>query len=277
MIPIQHNEIHLWIAHDERITDTPLLESYYELLSPQELHQFERFRFPAHRHQYLITRALVRCVLSLYFENVAPYEWQFGKNPYGKPFIQHDLPIPLRFNISHTHGIVVLALACNSDIGVDVEWTQGTRDIVEIVQHCFSPIEVRQLLQLPVEQQHERFFDLWTLKEAYIKARGKGLSIALTEFSYVFSDDGSKTLTFLAAPDDTPALWRFWHIFSEAPHKIDIAHKDKSSRTRFSLSAREIVPLRDITHISVQSIGNVDTNYVRTMLRCPTRTIASKP
>ncbi len=120
---ISPHEIHLWYAYDEQIHDSQLLSRYFCLLNDEERAQQKRFYFEKHRHQYLIVRALVRTVLSLYVNEIAPENWQFKKNKYGKPTISNsELTIPLHFNISHSDKLVVLAVTVEQELGVDVEY-----------------------------------------------------------------------------------------------------------------------------------------------------------
>jgi 4'-phosphopantetheinyl transferase len=238
------NEIHLWIARDEQIGDPELLDLYHGLLEPEEQQQQRRFHFERHRHQYLVARALVRWALSLYVEAVAPQQWRFEKNRYGKPAIRNPLPRPLCFNLSHTEQMVVLAVAAGGELGVDVEWLHRRGDTIGIADHYFSPLEVYQLHQLPVAAQRERFFDFWTLKEAYIKACGMGLSIPLHQFSYLIGGDGLVDIVFEAERQDRPELWQFWRIAAGAGHKVALAYRHGAARIPHTLAIRQAVPLR---------------------------------
>ena len=95
-------DIHLYFACDGEITDQDLLARYGSLLNADEQQQQQRFHFAKHRHQYLVTRALVRTILSRYVNAIAPPQWVFSRNQYGKPAIANSLAQPLYFNISHT-------------------------------------------------------------------------------------------------------------------------------------------------------------------------------
>ena len=187
---IRPNEIHLWHTQDEHITDSPLIHLYHQYLSDEESKQQKRFHFEKHKHQYLITRALVRSVLSLYDDNISPEAWEFKSNAYGKPYISNtNSCLPLCFNLSHTENFIVLAVSLSCDVGIDVEYLPRHGAMEEIAESFFSKAEVIELKKLPKEQQKQRFYDLWTLKEAYIKACGMGLSIPLNHFSYDFTKE----------------------------------------------------------------------------------------
>lgn len=137
-----------------------------------------------------MTRALVRTVLSKYAD-VSPSEWAFEVNSYGRPQIagQHCENAELLFNISHTQGLIALAVTWNRAIGVDVENTDRATDFLGIANNVFAPIEVNDIASIPSSRKQERFFEYWVCKESYVKARGMGLSIPLDSFSFTFSDD----------------------------------------------------------------------------------------
>jgi len=248
---IADQEIHLWHVYDENIRHSGLLSQYFDILSEEECIQQKRFYFEKDRHQYLITRAMVRSVLSLYETSIAPQEWTFQKNDFGKPLISNQSLIkPLNFNISHTEQLIIMAITSNRKIGVDVEYLPRLGKILDIANRFFSPAEVRQLLALPPEKQKNRFFDLWTLKEAYIKACGMGLSIPLNHFRYSFSRRGKISISFDPARQDQPESWQFWQIHPNDTHKISLAIKDEEKRNRYSISMREIIPLSDIREVN---------------------------
>ncbi len=248
---ISSREIHLWFVYDEQICDSQLLVRYHGLLDEEERSQQRRFCFEKHRHQYLITRALIRTVLSLYVNRITPEKWQFTKNDYGKPSIGNSsIPISLHFNISHTDKLVVLAVAVDQEVGVDVEYLIRPGKTVELADRFFSPSEAQQLLALPLERQNDRFFDLWTLKEAYIKACGMGLSIPLNHFSYSFPRQGEITISFEPERNDQPEYWQFWQICPNDIHKVSLALKTGKNNDSYSIFMREIIPLSDIIKVS---------------------------
>ncbi len=241
---LRNNEVHLYFSWPEQITDDGLLRRYRSLLSVKELAQMERFYYARHRHQFLITRALIRTSLSACYQ-VDPSEWQFGKNGFGKPEISHpDKTLPVRFNISHADGLIMCGLVRDHDIGVDVEDSQrSTRAALESLSSYFSRQEIEDLGKLPPDQQKRRFFDYWTLKESYIKARGAGLSIPLGKFSFHFQ---ANTLSgFNIHPDlkDDARSWQFWRIPMADRYQIAVAIN--SPKKDFELIAFNSVPLQD--------------------------------
>jgi 4'-phosphopantetheinyl transferase len=249
---ISSHQIDLWFAYNEKIKAPQLLSQYLDMLNESERIQQKRFHFEKHRHQYLITRALVRSVLSHYDDSLKPKQWEFSKNNYGKPSISNTaLKNPIQFNLSHTDQLIVMAVTQSKEIGVDVEYLPRLGKPLEIANSFFSPSEVTQLLALPEEQQRNRFFDLWTLKEAYIKACGMGLSIPLDHFSFSFSQQGKIQIEFIPERNDQPELWQFWQIKPSDTHKVSMALKtDKMNSSGYSLRLCEIIPLSQIVEVN---------------------------
>lgn len=248
---ISAHEIDLWYVYNENIHDSNLLSEYYNLLNREERLRQKRFYFEKHRHQYLITRAMVRSVLSLYVKEIAPEKWKFKNNDYGKPSISNNsLAIPLRFNISHTDRVVVMAVTLGQEIGVDVEYFPRLGKMFEIASSVFSPIELKQLLDLPPEEQKNRFFDLWTLKEAYVKACGMGLAIPLNHFSFSFPQQGKIGIDFKPERSDQAEYWQFWQIHPNDTHKVSMAIKGDKINNSYSISMRKIIPLSDIIEVN---------------------------
>ena len=248
---ISADEIHLWYVHNENIQDPYFISQYYTLLNDEEQLQQKRFYFEKHRHQYLLTRAMVRSVLSQYENKISPEKWEFEKNAYGKPFISNSAStLPLHFNISHTDELIVMGVTLHQEIGVDVEYLPRVGKTLDIANSFFSPTEIKQLFDLPQEKQKNRFFDLWTLKEAYIKACGMGLSIPLDHFSYCFSEHGKISIEFKPERNDQPELWQFWQVHPNDTHKISVAIKGDKINCPYSVSMRTIVPLSDITEVN---------------------------
>ncbi len=205
--PLGADTLHIWIARDDEIVDPVLLDQYRDWLTEQESARMARFMFHKNRHQYLITRALLRATLSLYAPSLPPARWTFASNEWGKPSIIAP-PTPLAFNLSHTDGMVVLAVAAGGELGIDVEQIDRTVGF-DIADRFFSPLEVADLFALPDSARQQGFFDLWTLKEAYIKACGMGLSIPLDSFSFRFPRPGHIDFARDARRAEDTENWHF--------------------------------------------------------------------
>lgn len=235
---IDTNEIHLWLAHLGDTADRRLLAQYRELLSEEELQKQARFHFERDRHRYLVTRAMVRTVLSKYAE-VAPREWTFQVNEYGKPSAASQLTGAggIDFNVSHTDGLVVLGVTRQRAIGVDVENVRAREAAIEIADRYFAPAEVTALRALPSDRQHLGFFKYWTLKESYIKARGMGLAIALDQFAFEFEDEARIRLAVHPRLGDQPQRWTFWQLQPTQNHLVAICAENISLRDQARLGA----------------------------------------
>ena len=231
---INKNEIHLWQVNPDNITQPELLNKYKSLLSDDETIKQQRYKFSHDRHDALITRAFVRDLLS-YYADIAPNDWRFDKGEKDKPEIVNP-PLPLRFNISHTKGLIICAVTLEDDIGCDVENTTRSNDVLAIANRYFSAIETKELFSLPEEQQRHRFFDYWTLKESYIKAWGLGLAIPLKDFSFniadaiveknaLFTIKNVISLSFAQHRVDNADRWRNWLLYpnTSEQHRIAIA------------------------------------------------------
>lgn len=218
MIPPSANQIHLWLV-DTLVPGEHQLDS----LSADELALYERIRAPRLKQQYWQTRWAIRHALSCYAPEVSPSLWQFSRNAYGRPALQSPrLMFPLDFNISHTRGAIVMAFAAQGKVGVDIEFIDRQCRALAVAQRYFSNSEIADLRALPVELQRARFFDLWTLKEAYIKACGMGLAIPLGSFSFDFTAQ-KIAIAFDARRNDAPARWQFWQLKLSQIHQLALA------------------------------------------------------
>jgi 4'-phosphopantetheinyl transferase len=202
------HEVHLWHAEVESVGEE-LLAAYRELLTAEERDRNLRFVFERDRRRDLVTRAMARTVLSTYRPDVDPRDWRFAIGKYGRPATESPLDAQsLHFNLSHAGGVVVCVVGDRSEIGVDVEDVERTSPTLEIADRYFSPAEAAALRALPPERRQERFFVYWTLKEAYIKARGLGLQIPLDQFTMHVAEDESVSVSFGPDIDDDPRSWQ---------------------------------------------------------------------
>ncbi|KAE9465597.1 hypothetical protein C3L33_02495, partial [Rhododendron williamsianum] len=179
-------ETHLWYILPNEVKNASLLSQYLELLSPCEKENVLGMRGDELRKRALLARALVRTTIARYQINsqVSPRSLKFTKNTYGKPEVEWQQsedshPPPLHFNLSHTSSLIACGVAIDSPIGIDVEEKQRTikNDILSFARRYFSHEEVDFLAAVPnAEVQRQEFIKLWTLKEAYVKALGRGFS-----------------------------------------------------------------------------------------------------
>lgn len=214
--------IHVWHVRPDEARDPALLARYRALLSEEEAQRGNRFHFERDQHRHLVTRALVRSSLSRYAP-VAPRDWTFRENKYGRPEIAGPADPALHFNVSHTDGLIVCAVGLAPGLGVDVENVGRKGRTIELARRFFSPVEIAALERQPENARRARFFDYWTLKEAYIKARGMGLSIPLREFSLHIEEDHGIRISFGAGLNDAPERWQFAICRPSEHHVLAIA------------------------------------------------------
>lgn len=199
-------KLHLWCAYPDDLLDEEAAQACAQLLSDDERARWRRFRFDKHRREYLATHALARIALS-YHGGAPPETLRFQLNAYGKPSADSDCG--LHFNLSNSLGLVVCLISESGEVGVDVEPRARARTIAEVGPRMFSPKELAQLESLREALRTERALRLWTLKEAYIKARGMGLALPLNKFSLLFEGAKGIRMDMDPALDDAPQRWRF--------------------------------------------------------------------
>jgi 4'-phosphopantetheinyl transferase len=237
------DSIHLWCTFFSEIRDAALLREYARLLSEAEQQRRSRFVYTRDQQRYLVTRALVRTVLSRYTE-IAPADLTFATNAYGRPHIanQHPHAMDISFSISHTSSLIVLGIAHRRALGVDTENACTRQAPVEIAEQFFAPHEVAALYALPREHQQRRFFEYWTLKESYVKARAMGLSLPLDTFSFQFVGDRRIAISIDTDERDSPSQWLLWQFSLASEYLIAVcAERSRSDVPRLLL--KEIVPL----------------------------------
>jgi 4'-phosphopantetheinyl transferase len=221
--PLPDGEAHVWFVESDDERGEALSVSPLSLVTDDEQARHDRYKFERNRREYRITRALAREVLSRYAD-VAPLDWRFAPNAWGRPAICAPEGAPaLRFNLTNTDGLVACIVSSRHEVGVDVEPIDRRSETTSIAHRFFSPSEVRDLFALPPEQHHARFFDYWTLKEAYIKACGMGLAIPLDHFSFHLEAARPITISFHPDRADDPAAWQFAQFRPTARHLLSAA------------------------------------------------------
>ncbi len=206
----------LWCAYPDDLLADEAAQSCAPLLSDDEHARWQRFRFDRHAREYLATRALARTALA-HYHPLAPQAWRFKLNSHGKPAAEPECG--LRFNLSNAPGLVVCLIAREAEVGVDVEPCERAVEIAALAPDVFSPLELAQLDALRGQERLDCALKLWTLKEAYIKARGMGLALPLHTFSFLFGGAEGIRLELNPAMNDEPGRWRFC-LLEHAGHCI---------------------------------------------------------
>lgn len=186
-VKLERGEVQLWFA---RLDRTPArLARMRTILNPDEAARADRFLMDVHRNRFVAARALLRDLLAGYLAE-PPGAIRFAYNEWGKPALARGFAAPdVRFNLSHSQDLALYAFALEREVGVDLELIRGDFANERIAENFFSPAEVAALRALPREHQARGFFNCWTRKEAYVKARGQGLSIDLKSFDVSLAPD----------------------------------------------------------------------------------------
>jgi len=210
------NALDLWYAFPDDFKDTAVFERRLRMLSEAEHARMQRFQFDASRREYLAAHTLARTALSR-LTSKAPESLQFRINPYGKPLLDPDCDV--HFSISRRAGLVACLVAGGREVGLDLEAYKRAGEILEVPHRVFSPPELAQLDALDDERKRDHALSLWTLKEAYVKARGMGFSLPLDKCSVVLHSPGDLSLELDASLQDNAARWRFC-LLDYAAHRV---------------------------------------------------------
>ena len=204
-LELQPDEVHVW--RSRLYGAAPMAAGLAGCLSDDELHRASRFRSTKDRNRFVARRVIQRIILGRYLK-LEPAQLRFRHNEQGKPELDPAMASePLCFNTSHSNGLAVFAISRNRTVGIDVEQVDPTTGWLEIAEHSFATREVDVLRKLPVSDRVAAFFSMWTCKEAYIKAEGKGLSIPLNQVEVSLSGDGSVRLLNVGGNRDAAAAW----------------------------------------------------------------------
>jgi len=207
LAPLAERELRAYYAFTAAVADPERADRCRALLAAEEREREQRFRFVEDRQSYLLAHALVRSVLGQLC-GAEPAALRFEAGPHGRPELCWPERAPrLRFNLSHTRGLVACAVALERDVGIDVEHIDRRVDIDQVARSVFSDAERSALGRLAQERRRLRFFELWTLKEAYIKAVGKGLALPLRAITLDLDSPRAPRIAFDAPLDDSPDAW----------------------------------------------------------------------
>jgi len=222
--PLKTGACYLWYWRPDSLASA-LSEQGLAFLSDDEIARYRRFVVPEPARTFLAARVLLRSVLSAYCP-VDPREWRFAANPWGRPYIVSPEPSrQLVFNLSDKPGFIACLVGWNRELGVDVEDASVPRNHwLPVAQRFFSSSEFAGLQELEPGRQLNRFYQLWTLKESYVKARGRGLSLGLSRFSFSVAED-TATIRFEPGFEDDPEPWDFRFFRPTARHLIATAVK----------------------------------------------------
>lgn len=233
--PPAPREIHLWSV---RLDPPPArVAAVRRRLDAEETARADRFRFERHRRRFAVGRGAVRELLAAYL-GVAPEAIRFGYGEKGKPFLAapaHGGAANLRFNLTNSHELALVAVATGVELGVDVEHLRPMPDAEQIAERFFSPAERWALAAVALEEavgaggeaaRDAAFFNAWTRKEAYLKAVGDGLTAALDRFDVTLAPGEPARLLALDGSAEAAARWSLFHLRPEAGYVGALAVPD---------------------------------------------------
>jgi 4'-phosphopantetheinyl transferase len=217
-------QIHLYIGVIEA-NDARPLRACFGTLSVEEKRRAERIVFERDRREFLVAHGLIRAALSRAVQAVDPSTWLINPDKVGRPYVAGPAGVGcLHFSLSHTNDCVACAISPNEAIGIDVEECSPRDGLMETAEKNFSAEEIETLRALEPQEQPKRFFEYWTMKEAYIKACGKGLRIPLNSFSITGLTEKNIRIAFAdTLNEDNPARWHFTQFVPSRRHQLAIA------------------------------------------------------
>lgn len=223
-------DVHVWLASLNQPAAVVL--AHQQILSPDELDRAAKYHFQKDGKHFVVARATLRFLLASYLQS-EPARLRFRLNEYGKPRLDAETEgEALRFNLSHSQDLALYAVARTREVGIDLEYIRQDFYTRQIAERFFSVGEVLALDALPVNLQTEGFFRCWTRKEAYIKARGEGLSLPLEQFDVSLSPDEPVALLKVRTDPTEVSRWSLMELTPAPGYMAAIAIEG----TGFSLS-----------------------------------------
>jgi 4'-phosphopantetheinyl transferase len=194
--------VHVWKRSLQ--AEPAAIKFYSAWLSDDEHERAARYRVEQPRTDFILTRGTLRVLIASYLR-MAPQEIKFRYSKFGKPSLEGNRE--LRFNVSHTNGRALLAFVKDRELGVDVEHVRTTLDARELAERFFSEAERSALEKLTGDDLYAAFYRCWTRKEAYIKAKGEGLSLPLTQFDVSVAADELQALLATRPEPSEASRW----------------------------------------------------------------------
>lgn len=230
-------QVHVWYCDPREIQDASKLTAYESVLSAREVQQYRRFHYDKDRHSYLVSHALLRYSLSQYAD-VNASNWEFSRNEHGKPGLVSPPGMQgIHFNLTHTEGLSACVVTLEKPCGIDAENKNRNNKLAAVASRMFADEECRQLNENEIEQT---FFYYWTLREAYVKALGAGLSGSSKEYYFDIDMDEMKAVVChrnrQQAVDDH---WWFRLYEPTAEHVLSVAFESDSPS---EVKLRKLIP-----------------------------------
>ena len=218
---VSADEAHVWLVKPEAVHAA--LTRDLDVLSDEERARMASFRFESDKLAYAAAHLLMRAALNWCAPGVPPARWELTNSQLDRPEVVAPNVYPkLRFNISHTRSLVACVVTREIDCGVDVEVERPVEDLDSLAARVLSPAEISDLMAVPPSLRPARFFRYWTLKEAYVKARGLGLSLPLQAVTFSLCLD-SIGITTDPSLNDRDRDWQFEQWAPTEEHVVAVA------------------------------------------------------
>jgi len=211
---LRPDEVHVWCIALDVPPET--LARAFESLDSDERARSARFRFEHDRERFVVAHGALRILISRYLET-RPERIAYAYNAFGKPELNRELGETLKFNLSRSGGLAVVAVTADVEIGVDVERIERQSDFIDTARFFFSAAEFDHLMARPSHLRPESFFSCWTKKEACLKASGEGLATSPDRITVPFGIDPPRRPTAVSPASSNDGSRRFCSMYTLAP------------------------------------------------------------
>ncbi|MDC8829469.1 4'-phosphopantetheinyl transferase superfamily protein [Alteromonas sp. chi3] len=205
----------------------------------------ESYRSEARQQLFVVGRSALRLILSALITGTTPESLRFTTSSHGKPALQNNTS-QLQFNLSHSHDAVVIAVTRGAAIGVDVEFMKARPTMADIAQHYFHRQEwhsVKQAIESG-DKRHalQQFYKVWALKEAFIKAEGRGMAIPGDSFYFHPIDTPSPAMALTDDITTDATHWHFHHQFVDSQYSVALALNATGCEDKLIIKQRQLSP-----------------------------------
>ena len=213
-VKLLQNEIHIWRANLD--LSSVVIEKLASTLSKDEINRANRFRFQQHRDRFIVGRGILRELLANYLRDRVIFEYSLRGKPQLASFLNQD---SLQFNVSHSQDLAIYGFNYQRIIGVDLEYIKDNIDYKQLAKRFFTTQELQLIHSYPTSEQKTIFFQLWTAKEAYLKATGEGLAGSLDTIEFTLDNNSVKLMEI----KQDQAQVSYWSINNFIPQDNFIA------------------------------------------------------
>lgn len=233
----------LWYTPFEAVAESGLIDRYRGLLDPGERAREGRFHRQCDRERHVIAHVLQRTVLTREAGGaVAPEDWRFATGRFGKPSLRGPSAPALSFNLTHADGFAAVAVTRGAAVGIDAERIGGNAAAGGAAAGLFAGHEAAAVDASPPGERAARFLEYWTLKEAWVKAVGGGISFPMDRPAFRFPTEGAIALCAGAEPLAQPSRWKFWQMRIDGDVVVAVC-AGRTGGEPLRLKLRKLIPL----------------------------------